>query len=229
MAGYCSACAAEVLPEAAYCHRCGHRLGGDSQTATEADAPAGASSLTAAAGVSSLKSGGVSDEQGVASQQPELRLWEGGYGYRAVIPVWVLASCVTLLAGGIAISYRGLWNGLFITLVCAVILLGGVGLYLAYRRLSVHYELTSQRFVHQSGLLRRISDRLEVIDIDDVAYGQGPIERLLGVGTIKIISSDRSHPELLLSGIDNVHAVATLIDDARRAERRRHGLFIETV
>ena len=163
------------------------------------------------------------------AQESELRLWEGGYGYRAMTPVWMLAACVTLLAGGVITYFQGLRIGLFVTLVCGVIFLGGVGLYLAYRRLSAHYELTDQRFVHHKGLLRRVSDRIEVIDIDDVAFGQGPIERLLGVGTIKLISSDRSHPELLLPGIGDVKEVATLIDNARRAERRRRGLFIESV
>ena len=43
------------------------------------------------------------------------------------------------------------------------------------------------------------------------------------------MSSDCSHSELFLEGIDRVAHVAGLIDDARRAERRRRGLFIEAV
>jgi hypothetical protein len=70
---------------------------------------------------------------------------------------------------------------------------------------------------------------VEVIDIDDVSYSQGPIERLLGVGTIKLLSSDVSDPQLILRGIDDVQRVATLIDNARREERRRRGLYLESV
>ena len=100
---------------------------------------------------------------------------------------------------------------------------------LAYRKLNVNYELTTQRFVHRSGILRRITDRIEAIDMDDVSFEQGIIERLLNVGTIRVISSDRSHPELVLCGIEDVARIAKLIDDTRHKERLRRGLHIEAV
>ena len=66
---------------------------------------------------------------------------------------------------------------------------------LAYRKLTCKYRLTSQRFIHESGLLKRVTDRIEVIDIDDVSFEQRIVERIVGVGTVKVKSSDRSHPE----------------------------------
>jgi hypothetical protein len=66
-----------------------------------------------------------------------------------------------------------------------------------------------------------------LIDIDDVAFSQGLIQRMLGVGTIRVTSSDRSHPTLALLGIDEVDRVSGMIDDARRKERRRRSLHIE--
>ena len=92
------------------------------------------------------------------------------------------------------------------------------------RRLGQHYELTTQRFIHQNGVLVRKTDRIEVIDIEDVSYTQGIIQRMLGVGTIQISGRDQSHPVLVLSGIDNVPEVASLIDDVRRDERRKRSL-----
>jgi hypothetical protein len=74
-----------------------------------------------------------------------------------------------------------------------------------------------------------VTDRIEVIDVDDVSCEQGIVERMLGVGTIRIQSSDRTHPELSLLGIENVRQVAELIDDTRRKERQRRGLHIEAV
>ncbi len=65
--------------------------------------------------------------------------------------------------------------------------------------------------------------------MDDVTFVQGIIQRMLSVGTIRVSSSDRTHPELVLLGIDNVEKVADLIDDARRKERRRRGLHIEAI
>jgi membrane protein YdbS with pleckstrin-like domain len=110
-----------------------------------------------------------------------------------------------------------------------LLLWGWPAVRLVVARLSVEYTLTTQRLIHKRGLLRRVTDRVEVIDIDDVSYSQGPIERLLGIGTIQLLSSDVSDPQLVLRGIDNVQQVATLIDNARREERRRRGLYLESV
>ena len=52
---------------------------------------------------------------------------------------------------------------------------------------------------------------------------------MFGVGSIKISSSDRSHPELVLLGIEDVKNIADTIDDVRRKERRRRGLHIESI
>ena len=89
---------------------------------------------------------------------------------------------------------------------------------LCYRRMSVHYLLTTQRFIHESGILRRVNNRIEVLDMDDITFEQSLFERLAGVGNIRIMSHDRSDPELVLRGIDNVPEVTRLIDDARLAE-----------
>ena len=105
----------------------------------------------------------------------------------------------------------------------------GLVLRLLYLQLSLHYYLTSQRFIHERGLLWREVDRIETIDIDDVAVVQGPVERMLGIGSIRLRSSDATTPEFLIQGIEDVRRVATLIDDARRKERRRRGMYIESV
>jgi len=74
-----------------------------------------------------------------------------------------------------------------------------------------------------------VTDRIENIDMDDITYEQKFIERFVGVGTVIISSSDRTHPELRLIGIENVKEVADQMDDIRRAERRRRGLHIESI
>jgi hypothetical protein len=65
--------------------------------------------------------------------------------------------------------------------------------------------------------------------MDDITFEQKLLERFMGVGTIRISSSDRTHPELYLKGIQDVRRVAGLIDDTRRSERRRRGLHIENI
>ena len=229
MTAYCSACGAEVLAEAAFCHHCGQQLtdlvpnssAGTADGLVETSDPHGSEPATAQA----VRAEG---NAALPLNEAEQTLWEGGYSAKAMLGGWMLAALVTLLATVVGMT-AGLDNGLFLGLLCAALSFGGLGLYVMYLKLSVHYELTSQRFVHQAGLLRRVTDRIEVINVDDVAFSQGFLQRIAGVGTIKIMSSNCSDSELFLEGIDRVEQVAGLIDAARRAERQRRGLFIEAV
>lgn len=163
--------------------------------------------------------------------EPEEDLWAGRYSSRAMIGKWVLAAFVTvaLLVGVVLLPLESKgWLWVTWLVVCAA-LWGFFAMQLAYRKLTFKYRLTTQRFIHESGLLKRITDRIEVIDIDDVQVEQGVVERMIRVGTIVVTSSDRTHPKLSLAGIEDVKNVADTIDDARRKERRRRGLHIESI
>jgi membrane protein YdbS with pleckstrin-like domain len=168
--------------------------------------------------------------EGVRTAPVERSLWQGGYSPKAMYGTWIIAAILTIVAiVVVALFFSDQQTVWMIT--GAAILIGwclAIGLYIV-RRLGVHYELTTQRFVHQRGVLVRRTDRIEVIDIDDVSYKQGIIQRMLGVGTITIIGSDRSHPEFILYGIDRVPEIASLLDDVRREERRRRSLHIATM
>ena len=157
-------------------------------------------------------------------------LWKGGYSPRAMYGTWCIAVIVTLVALVLVSLYASQQRNVWL-ITGSAILIGWcfvIGLYI-YRRLGMHYELTTQRFVHQVGILVRRTDRIEVIDMDDISYTQGIIQRMLGVGTITITGSDRSHPQLVIYGIDRVPEIASLLDDVRREERRRRSLHIESI
>ena len=139
-----------------------------------------------------------------------------------------MALIATLIAAVVSVFLPSPITWLAAGAIVAVLWLVLIVQYLI-ERWSVSYALTTQRFVHQRGLLKRVINRIEVIDIDDVTVEQGFIERMFGVGTIKLLSSDTSDPTLVLRGIDDVKRVATLIDDARRDERRKRGLYMEAV
>ena len=168
------------------------------------------------------------------SQEPENRLWEGGYSAKAMYGTWLILAAVSLavIAAMIVLPILKIMPPIETNVWWIVLgaLLGtwvlGIATFL-YRRLSVHYELTTQRFIHSRGILVRTVDRIDVIDIDDVSYVQGIIQRTLGVGKIQLQSKDRSHPSLLLAGIDQVERVSGMIDDVRRKERRKRSLHID--
>ena len=164
-----------------------------------------------------------------AEEEPEVDIWEVAYCSKAMIGKWISAGTLTLVAIVSMLKIKSLSENWKIVLLVLALLWVGLVLMFFYRKLNVRYQLTTQRFIHRSGILTRVSNRIEVIDIDDVTYHQGLIERLFNVGSIQLVSSDRTHPELWLRGIDNVKEVADEIDDLRRKERRRRGLHIESI
>jgi len=219
----CPSCQSEVNEAAVYCQSCGARIddpSGESSQVTGDDAPADAL----------VGRGRVNDTTaGRRDSDEEELLWEGGYSGKAMVGTWILCAVLTMVAIFVAAYYEVTANVWMAIIAGIVLVWSAAGLTLLYRKLSVHYKITSQRLVHESGILRRVTDRIEVIDMDDITYEQGIVERMLNVGSVRIDSSDRSHPVFHLRGIDDVATVATLVDDARRKERVRRGLHIEAV
>lgn len=162
----------------------------------------------------------------ISRLDPEVELWQGRYSAKAMVGTWVLCGLLTI-AGGLAMVTAAAM-ALAVLATLAFLWLYSLAV-LVYRRLQVRYRLTNQRFFHETGILNRTTNRIEVIDMDDITYRQGLIERMLGVGSILITSSDRTNPELWLRGIDEAPKVAAMLDDARRKERLRRGMFIESV
>ena len=225
----CPSCGVDLPGGAVYCHKCGERT----------DLRAAAHTVPRDEGVPQ-RGGVLQGGPAPAERSPKERLvghrtddnesenvlWSGGYSPKAMIGSWLGMGFLTVMLVIVGVMF----SIVFVVIVIGLLVLWiGLGLLLAYRILNVSYQLSNQRFVHRTGILRRITDRIEVIDMDDVAYEQSIVERLINVGTIEVASSDRSHPKLILYGIDDVERVATLIDDARHKERMRRGLHIEAI
>ena len=208
----CPACASEVDPSSAFCPKCGQRL--------DAAAPP---SKTPTENFKAVQAAAR------ANTDEERPLWRGGFSWKAMLGYWSLAVLATIAAIvgavlGMAIPAVPIAAGV-IVLVVWLFVFG----YFLYQRISLEYELTNQRLVHHYGILTRVTNRIEVIDIDDIKFTQNILERMLGVGTIQILSSDVSDPKLVIRGIDDVKNVFGLMDDARRDERRKRGMYIESV
>jgi membrane protein YdbS with pleckstrin-like domain len=214
---HCHQCGQDVPAESVFCSHCGTRLAdGADEAEVENNSPAGAERL---------RPGKRNSDSGKSPSEQEL--WSGSYSPKAMIGSFAAAGVVTIV--GLALAALSGPPGWLIWGIAAAVIWGGLLLLLAYRRLTVRYRLTTYRFFHELGLLSRVGNRIEVIDIDDVTVQQGLVERMFGVGTITIQSSDRSDPELHLPGIEDARQVADLIDGTRRAERHRRSLHIESI
>ena len=210
----CPACHADAPSDAQFCPKCG-------------------ASLVASAPLTAVEMFKDKVQKSAGQDDSEKQLWHGGFSPKAMLGYWLLAILVSIAAivGGVfanrvVANQSAVWFGL---IVAALAIWGGMFVYYLLQRYGIEYQLTSQRLIHRSGIFARSTNRIEVIDIDDVSYTQGFVERFTNVGTIKILSTDVTDPNLVLVGIDDVKTVADMIDKVRREERRKRGLHIETV
>ena len=100
-----------------------------------------------------------------------------------------------------------------------------------YRTWTIKYRLTSHRLYNESGLLKKTVDTMEIIDMEDLRMEQTLLDRVVngGVGTIIILSNDKTHPEIKLEGLENPQQAFESIDEIRRQRRSSGARIIRSV
>jgi membrane protein YdbS with pleckstrin-like domain len=89
---------------------------------------------------------------------------------------------------------------------------------------SSSYRLTTQRLFVRRGWLAKHVNELELYRVKDVLVDQGGLQRLLGYGTITVLSADDTTPEVDLARISRPTAVKEMIRTQYRAARQREGV-----
>lgn len=159
----------------------------------------------------------------------EVVLWKGSFSWKGLLREFAVCALATVGLAWLKLNFsdppiQQYAIPAIVLVWCALLL------WLLYQKLNVSYQLTNQRLIHERGILYRRVNRIETIDIDDIGYEQGLIERAIGVGKIRVSSSDVSHRRgLMLVGINHPREVSELIEKARRDERMRYGLHVEAV
>ena len=104
----------------------------------------------------------------------------------------------------------------------------GIGLILLARAwylvASTRYRLTNQRLFAQTGLIAKNLEEVELFRVKDVTLSQGVIDRMLGTGTVTVLSTDDTAPRLELAGIRDPMAAKGALRTAFRAARQREGM-----
>ena len=211
----CRACGQVVDHRDEYCQRCGCRL------PDRGDDGVGSDSDGRSAGVRRLQRGSNAADE-------EVELWTGRFSWKGLFKEILMAVLVT-----VGLVWFALQSGdnqltvMILPLVATIWVL--LAVWLAYRKLDVRYTLTNQKLIHEEGILIRRTSRIETIDIDDLSFEQGILERLVDVGRIRIYASDASNRSLTLLGINQPRRVYELMERSRRDERLRYGLHVEAI
>jgi uncharacterized membrane protein YdbT with pleckstrin-like domain len=76
---------------------------------------------------------------------------------------------------------------------------------------SHRYRVSNQRIVVESGALSRRIDEIDMRTVEDIEFQQRFLERLLGIGEIAIVASDKRMSRFRLLGVENPRQLRELI------------------
>ena len=123
------------------------------------------------------------------------------YGYD-----WLVPHSATLQAKHDVI-FRWGW-----LIIAAVLLWRIVVVLIAYARIrTTMYTVTNQRVIIETGIVEKKVEDIDLRYIDDTQFRQRIIERMLGIGNVSIISSDKVAPNYILRGIPGPRSLRELI------------------
>lgn len=90
--------------------------------------------------------------------------------------------------------------------------------------LGERYELTTQRLRIYRGVWSRHIEEIDLVRVRETKVNQHLGERMLNVGDVTIISTDKINPELVLNNVKEPLEVREAIRKAYLAEQERRGL-----
>jgi len=239
---YCKRCGSLIDDDSIFCKMCGTRVSGAGPDASfpPSGAPERPAARPAAEPVREKLSPGGEDNGGGGEEE----VWEGRRSWKRF---WLHYFGLGLFTVGAAAFFFGVsaetaakvpvagavlreaW-GVFRPVPLFLALLGFVvvGIKTFVYTRSIRYRLTTDRFFVIRGIVSRTMDELELIRVNDVIMRQGVWERILGIGSVTILSNDETTPEVVLAGIDDPESVKEKIRNAA-AEKRAAGLYVERI
>jgi membrane protein YdbS with pleckstrin-like domain len=155
--------------------------------------------------------------------QGRVSLWFGWRSFAGAVLAIVAGLGVwvwSLSQSGGPAKELGVYVGLPLLLAGVIMLL-----YVWIRTRSLRYRITTRLIEREVGILLKRVDSLDLGRVKDVEFVQSIPQRMLGLGTIEIFSSDRTDPILVLDGIPNARPLYERLRDAVILISQRHGVM----
>jgi len=164
---------------------------------------------------------------------PETELWSGRTSwkhYAGRIGLWVVANILfSALIGWIASARKWELSWVIWTVLAGVVVSGLIFIIPVFLRIiSRRYRLTSQRLFIERGILSQTIDQTELIRVDDVRLEKTLLDRIFGLGTVSLLSTDVSDRLVVIEGVNNAEKVAESVRTNMRAQRGK-ALFVENL
>jgi uncharacterized membrane protein YdbT with pleckstrin-like domain len=156
-----------------------------------------------------------------AAPMAEETLWRGSPSWRVLIGKIVVIILTAILipaaAGFLASHTADLDTSTNITKagwwITAIIVVWQIISFLVVmvRLQSTIYTITNQRVMIERGMLSKSLNEIDLRYIDDTQFFQSATGRLLGIGNVTLISSDKAFPTTVLLGIADPRNIRELI------------------
>ncbi len=89
---------------------------------------------------------------------------------------------------------------------------------------TIQYEITSERLIINTGVINKSINDLELYRVKDTRLESPWFFRMLGLGKIVILTSDLSHPLVIIKAINNAKDVRELLRSAVETRRKERGV-----
>jgi membrane protein YdbS with pleckstrin-like domain len=116
------------------------------------------------------------------------------------------------------------WDHRWMTIVCIVLAILAIVLPWLVTR-TTRYRITNYRIDFERGILKKRIDTLELWHVDDISFEQGLMDRMMNVGSITILSGDRTTPRLDLHGIPNPRQIFDSLRQRVITVKRQRGVI----
>ena len=154
----------------------------------------------------------VAEEQTVWSGTPA---WTLLLGHIAGIVLTLIAVPLLtwfLASGAPDIDAASRVNRIGWSITAALLLIQLSVFAVAFLRLrSTMYTVTNQRVMIETGLIAKALSEIDLRYVDDTAFTQGVVPRILGIGNVTLVSSDKTTPVFVLRSIRDPRSVRELI------------------
>ncbi|MGH7213600.1 MAG: PH domain-containing protein [Tepidisphaeraceae bacterium] len=161
-----------------------------------------------------------------AADDQEIVYFEGSPLLRGELGRALLAFLVggALIVGGIfAMALSG---GLGTILSIVLIVIGLLVLFLPFILVkTTRYRISNYRIDYEHGILSKRIETLELWHVDDIQFYQSPFDRMLGVGTLTVMSNDNTTPKLPLHGLPNPRPLFDSLKQRVIAVKRQRGVI----
>ncbi|MGA9523083.1 MAG: PH domain-containing protein [Myxococcaceae bacterium] len=173
-----------------------------------------------------------------AAKGPEQTIWKGSPSWRALFSrLLALAVVLVVLPPALSAIVDRVAPGTLGAEEASKAVGWTVGALFAYELLrflgrvvrvaSTRYTLTNQRLIVEGGALSRQIGEIDLRSVNDTQLHQGVLERLLGIGSIALISTDKTSPVAVLRWMGNPRSLRELV--RTRAYESTHGqVFMRT-